>query len=109
MVLFLLPACSAETGGSSLEELKEAVTQCPMRTVEGVDVSDHNGTIDWGAVQRSGRAFAFMKATQGTYNTQATFSRNWSGSKGAGVRCGPYHFFDPRETACCRPTNSWPS
>jgi GH25 family lysozyme M1 (1,4-beta-N-acetylmuramidase) len=96
-ILLLLVSCGAEQGDSSLREATEAVSQCPTQTAEGVDVSDHNGTIDWAAVKKSGRAFAFMKATQGTYNTQATFSRNWNGSKSSGVLRSPYHFFDPRE------------
>jgi GH25 family lysozyme M1 (1,4-beta-N-acetylmuramidase) len=95
-VVFLMVGCGAEPG-EPLGEIMQPVSQCPMQTAEGVDVSDHNGTIDWTAVKKSGRAFAFMKATQGTYNTQATFAANWSRSRAAGVFRSPYHFFDPRE------------
>lgn len=68
---------------------------CPTATVEGVDVSNGQGTIDWAKVAASGRGFAFMKATQGDYNTQTTFHANWTGSKTAGVLRSAYHFFDP--------------
>lgn len=53
--------------------------------------------IDWPALAAGGVGFAFIKATQGTYDTQATFARNWSGARTAGVRRGAYHFFDPTE------------
>ena len=35
-------------------------------TVDGIDVSHWEGTVDWDRVAGSGVAFAFMKATQGT-------------------------------------------
>jgi lysozyme len=63
--------------------------------VEGVDVSDGQGTIDWQAVRASGIRFAFIKATQGDYDTQSTFSHNWTQSKQHGLIRGAYHFFDP--------------
>jgi lysozyme len=75
----------------------EALQQCPGSTVEGIDIYDGTGTINWGAVKGAGVDFAMIKATQGTYNTQATFSTNWSGSKAAGVVRAAYHFFDPTE------------
>ncbi|HZS41388.1 MAG TPA: GH25 family lysozyme [Polyangia bacterium] len=67
---------------------------CPANVVEGVDVSDGQGTIDWTKVAGSGRGFAFMKATQGDYFTASTFTKNWSNAKAAGLLRSPYHFFD---------------
>lgn len=72
-----------------------ATNVCPTDVVEGIDVSAHQGVIDWSRVAGSGRAFAFIKATQGTYNTQATFDGHWRGAKAARVLRGAYHFFDP--------------
>jgi lysozyme len=72
-----------------------ATKVCPKDKVEGIDVSNVNGTIDWKQVKSSGRAFAFMKATQGTGYVASSFAPNWSGSKAAGVIRSPYHFFDP--------------
>src|SRR5258708_342749 len=69
--------------------------QCPTQTVEGVDVFAGTGTVDWTKVAQSGRAFAFVKATQGNYNKQSTFAADWSGTKAAGVLRSAYHFFDP--------------
>jgi MYXO-CTERM domain-containing protein len=63
--------------------------------VDGVDVYDGTGTIDWSAAKAAGIGFAIIKATQGNYNTQSTFATNWSGAKAAGVARSAYHFFDP--------------
>jgi lysozyme len=63
--------------------------------VEGIDVYDGTGAIDWNAVNASGFTFAIIKATQGNYDTQTTFAGNWAGAKGAGMVRGAYHFFDP--------------
>ena len=73
----------------------QALTQqCPTTTVEGVDVFNGQGTIDWAKVAGSGRQFAFIKATQGNYNQQTTFAANWAGAKQNNVLRSPYHFFD---------------
>ena len=69
-------------------------TECPASVVEGVDVSDSQGSITWSSVKSSGRAFAFAKATQGTYTTDVTFAANWANTQTAGLLRGPYHFFD---------------
>ena len=42
---------------------------------------DGQGTVDWAAVAGGGIAFAMIKATQGTYDAQATFGANWSGAR----------------------------
>ena len=42
----------------------------------GVDVSGWQGQVDWGAVQRSGRMFAFAKATEGATFVDRTFAVN---------------------------------
>jgi lysozyme len=69
--------------------------------IHGVDVSGWQGQVDWGAVQRSGRAFAFAKATEGATFVDSTFAANRAGMRGAGlVLRGFYHFARPdRNTA----------
>ena len=67
-------------------------------TVEGLDVSDAQGTIDWPKVAATGRAFAFIKATEGlpgAYRQQANFKANWLGAKKVGIARGSYHYFRP--------------
>ncbi len=64
---------------------------------QGIDVSHHNGSVDWNKVAAAGVQFAFAKASQGAdaskpwYN-DATFGTNWHGMKDAGIIRGAYHF-----------------
>ena len=41
-----------------------------LATVEGVDVSSHQGNVNWSTLWSSGVKFAYVKATEGTYYTQ---------------------------------------
>ena len=73
------------------------MTVCVLPAVvfDGViDVSHHNGAIDWPAVAGAGIALAFIKATQGTGFVDPTFDRNRSAAVKAGVLVVPYHFLD---------------
>ena len=84
-------------GGERTGCTAEALEQCASQFVDGVDVFDGQGAIDWPAVADGGVDFAMIKATQGTDDTQSTFAANWSGARDAGVRRGAYHFFDPTD------------
>ena len=78
----------------------EGLTVCARgSTVNGVDVSHYQGTIDWNAAHGAGTAFAFMKATEGTAFVDPQFATNWSGAGAAGVVRGAYHFFHPATDA----------
>lgn len=61
--------------------------------VLGVDVSAHQGEIDWQAVAGDGIGFAYIKATEGAGFTDSRFAENWSGARAAGVTPGAYHYF----------------
>jgi len=61
--------------------------------VRGVDVSHHQGAVDWPAVRAAGIHFAFIKASEGADHRDREFERNWSGARSAGVARGAYHFF----------------
>lgn len=87
--LLLLAGCVGDYGTE-----QDAITQCPTPQLEGVDIYDGTGTIDWAMVKASGRSFAFIKATQGDYNAQKKFGDNWDAALAAGVVRSPYHFFD---------------
>jgi lysozyme len=67
----------------------------PLRDGEryGVDVSAHQGDIDWQAVADDGMAFAYVKATEGRDFVDARFTPNSAGAGGAGLDRGAYHFF----------------
>jgi lysozyme len=62
--------------------------------VWGVDVSHHQGTIDWSAVAGDGRVrFAYVKATEGLTFVDPSFARNFAGARARGLRVGAYHYF----------------
>jgi GH25 family lysozyme M1 (1,4-beta-N-acetylmuramidase) len=93
----LLVGCGGGAPGENPGSIFEELQQCTSQTVEGVDVYQGQGSINWTAVKGAGIAFAMIKATQGTYNTQSTFAYNWSNAKTAGLYRSAYHFFDPTE------------
>ncbi len=61
--------------------------------VTGVDVSHHQGPIDWPVLKKSGAAFSYIKATEGSSFRDPRFQQNWQASHDAGLRRGAYHFF----------------
>lgn len=60
--------------------------------IHGIDVSHHQGHIDWNAVARAGTRFAFIKATDGGDHLDTRFHENWRNARAAGVPRGAYHF-----------------
>jgi len=66
-------------------------------TMLGIDVSHHNGDINWEAVKVQGVTFAYIKATEGTILTDKHCSSNYHDAKEAGIKVGMYHFFRFRE------------
>jgi lysozyme len=61
--------------------------------VIGVDVSHHQGAIDWPTLARTDIAFAYIKATEGGDFRDRRFQANWDGAQQAGLLRGAYHFF----------------
>jgi lysozyme len=61
--------------------------------VIGVDVSNHQGDIDWRSLAAGGIAFAYIKATEGGDFRDGRFRKNWDGAKAADMPRGAYHFF----------------
>ncbi|MBQ9217343.1 MAG: hypothetical protein IJ724_05505 [Muribaculaceae bacterium] len=61
--------------------------------VRGIDVSNHNGTIDWMLVAQADYQFAYVKASEGKTHRDTAFERNVKSARKAGLRVGAYHFF----------------
>ena len=64
-----------------------------MPVLEGIDVSAYQGVINWQAVRRAGKTFAFIKATEGIGYIDPQFERNWSEAQRNGLHRIAYHFF----------------
>jgi len=62
---------------------------------KGIDVSSHQGNVNWDTVVHSGIAFAYIKATEGTGYKSPSFSSQYTGATKAGLIRGGYHFALP--------------
>lgn len=61
----------------------------------GIDVSEHQGNIDWNKVKKSGKAdFAILRAGYGREYNQIdkTFEQNYKECKRVGMPCGAYWY-----------------
>ena len=67
----------------------------------GIDISHHQGQIDWNKVAQSSAMseqpvkFVIMKATEGSSFTDTSYAENIRQARAAGFVCGAYHFYDP--------------
>ena len=62
--------------------------------MKGIDVSVHNGNIDWGKVKADGIEFAILRAGFGRLEKQKDekFEQNYAGAKAAGIPVGAYWY-----------------
>ncbi|MCJ8012563.1 glycoside hydrolase family 25 protein [Paenibacillus sp. KQZ6P-2] len=63
---------------------------------QGIDVSHHQGVIDWPKVASAGISFVLIKATQNSMDPM--FLSNVKGAKAAGLLVGAYHYMDDSVT-----------
>ncbi len=61
--------------------------------IRGIDVSHHQGKIDWSKVKEENFNFVFIKATEGGDFSDPEFKRNWEEASKVGLSKGAYHFF----------------
>lgn len=61
--------------------------------VKGVDLSAHNGDVDFARVAADSVSFVLLKATEGTDFCDARFAGNLAGARANGLKVGAYHFF----------------
>ncbi|MBD7911444.1 GH25 family lysozyme [Clostridium cibarium] len=71
--------------------------------IKGIDVSSHNGTIDFESVKNSGVEVVIIKATEGVDFVDNLLEQNYNGANGIIPHIGFYHFMsektDPSEQA----------
>ena len=62
--------------------------------MKGIDVSVHNGNIDWNRVKNAGIQFAILRAGYGKVASQKDkqFENNYNGAKAVGVPVGAYWY-----------------
>lgn len=63
-----------------------------MAKVLCVDVSEHNGTLDWAKIKKAGIDAAIIRTGYGTSHTDKQFYNNMDGAIKQGIHIGVYHF-----------------
>lgn len=61
--------------------------------IGGIDVSSHNGVIDFRRVVADSITFVYIKASEGSDFRDSKFSVNCDSAANAGLKVGAYHFF----------------
>lgn len=61
--------------------------------VAGVDLSSHNGLVDFDSLAHAGIDFAYLKASEGNTFRDHAFALNSVRARRAGLHVGAYHFF----------------
>ncbi|MEQ9504937.1 MAG: GH25 family lysozyme [Hyphomonas sp.] len=84
--LLFLTACGATTGAS------EAPGLLPPGA-EGIDLSHHNGPVDWARLGTEPFEFVYLKASEGTDHVDQQFQANWQAATRLGWQVGAYHFY----------------
>ena len=60
--------------------------------MKGIDVSNHNGNINWSKVKADGVEVVYIKATEGTTYQDQWLNSHYARAKGVGLSTGFYHF-----------------
>ena len=59
---------------------------------QGLDVSEHNGVIDWEKVRAAGYDFAILRCSSGKSRMDKRWAENYTGARAAGLKIGVYHY-----------------
>lgn len=63
-----------------------------MSNIYGIDVSEHNGTVNWAKIKAAGIKFAIIRTGYGKKYTDTQFKANMDGAIAHGIPVGVYHF-----------------
>ena len=69
----------------------------PAKPAHGIDVSVHNGSVDWPKVKAAGFTFAYAKCSEGEdYRDPSWTKQRVTDLRAARIQFGPYHYLRPR-------------
>lgn len=99
-VLNMVPVCAYDTSLLVLDESSMTMYyhDPAYTTALGIDVSSHQGEIDWQQVAQSGVEFVMIRlgfrgyGKEGTLNLDRYFQQNLAGARAAGLKVGVYFF-----------------
>ena len=80
-----------------------------LASVAGIDVSGHQGNVDWPAQWNAGKRFVWAKATEGTGYKNPYFAQQYNGSYNQGFIRGSYHFALPDRSSGATQANFFSS
>ncbi len=98
--LTVVPACTYDTNLFVLDESNMTMYyhDPAYTTALGIDVSSHQGEIDWAQVARAGVEFVMIRlgfrgyGAEGKLVLDSYFQQNLTGAKAAGLKVGVYFF-----------------
>jgi GH25 family lysozyme M1 (1,4-beta-N-acetylmuramidase) len=97
--LAALVSISVLAGGMSPAAVEAKGTPKPPPTptsaLEGLDVSQWQGSVDWVKVAASGKHFAMIRASAGSLTSDTRYAANRAGASAAGLKVAAYHFANP--------------
>ncbi len=97
--LFAL-ACGCHEPDRDPWTASDGIVICPDgATLDGIDVSYWQGSVDWYDVANDGIDFAFVRVSDGLTYYDTEFQNNWAGTRNAGIVRGAYQYFRPGEDA----------
>ncbi len=89
MLVLAISACQPQSAGPVAP--REAALLPPG--AEGIDLSHHNGPVDWARLGTEPLDFVYLKATEGTGHIDPRFQENWQAATRLGWQVGAYHFY----------------
>lgn len=92
-----VPVFDYDPASFSLKNGRMTCSDPRVELIHGIDVSSHQGIIDWGRVKASGVEFAMLRAgyrgyTAGSLHADGNFAMNIRHALDAGVQVGAYVF-----------------
>lgn len=84
---------------------KVALKEVDLYEVRGIDVSRHQGEIDWSKVATENIHFAYIKATEGSTYIDKNFDKNFTNAVKTNLRVGAYHFLSYDSTGVSQADN----
>lgn len=88
LIYFILPGIFYSIYNRALGSYRPAQGE----VYDGIDVSHHNGTINWARVANDPNIrFAYVKATEGYNHTDRLYHYNIENARKAGIKAGSYH------------------
>jgi lysozyme len=93
-LIALLAACGVYPSGPihGDNDPHPGVARARGLPIQGIDISRHQGSVDFNEVRAAGMHFVYMKSTEGKDYIDPNFYGNWRGAQNAGMARGVYHF-----------------